>query len=54
VEIFLWARLNPPQPLKANLQTVIAIAWHKGKTAFQTLADLIRAPVFTLLEALSP
>jgi len=52
VGIFLQARLNPQQPLKATLQTVIAR--HKGKAVFQALADLMRAPVFTLLEALSP
>jgi hypothetical protein len=53
VGIFLQARLNPLQLLKANLQTVIATAKHNGKAVFQTLADLVRAPVLTLLEALS-
>jgi hypothetical protein len=37
-----------------NLQTVIAITKHKGKTVFQALADLMEAPVLPLLEALSP
>jgi hypothetical protein len=53
VEIFLRARLNPLQSLNASLQTVIATAKHKGKVVFQSLADLMRAPVLTLLEALS-
>jgi hypothetical protein len=39
--------------LKANLQTVIATAKHKGKAVFQAIADLMRGPVLTLLEALS-
>jgi hypothetical protein len=53
VGIFLRARLNPLQSLNASLQTVIATAKHKGKAVFQSLANLMRAPGLTLLEALS-
>jgi hypothetical protein len=54
VGVFLRTRLNPLQSLKANLQTVIATAKHIGKAVFQSLVDLMRAPVLTLLETLSP
>jgi hypothetical protein len=53
VGIFLRARLNPLQSLNASLQAVIASAKHKGNAVFQSIADLMRAPVLTLLEALS-
>jgi transposase len=38
----------------AALQTIIATAKHKGQDIFQTLVDLMGAPVLPFLEGSSP